>query len=376
MYDNLHVLMLIDGLAQGGAERTAANLANELAGKGFKITILTMHPASDAEYPIAANIKRINLNLLASSSGVVDAIKTNYQRYKVIQTQLKEHSADIVISFHTSNNVLTALASRTIASRIVLSERCHPPHAEASSYWHILRKYLYKYADSVVVLSGESKRWIESQTNAARADVIPNMVSWPIQKFPGGKNPASVLDPGKKVLLAVGRLVVQKGYPLLVLAFKQVAYQYPDWNLYIVGAGDQFELQKLIDEHELTSRIKLVGPVGNISDWYDAAEVYVLSSISEGFPNSLAEAMASGNAVVSFDCDTGPRDMICDGVNGLLADAECVDSLAEKMMQLMSNEALRSSLATESLKIKSRYSKQEITELWLSLFVELLGESN
>ncbi|MEM8501313.1 MAG: glycosyltransferase family 4 protein [Pseudomonadota bacterium] len=371
MNENLHVLMLVDGLAQGGAERTAANLGNELAAKGCRITILTMHPASDAEYPIESRIDRINLNLHSSSSGIVNAIWANFRRYRVIRAQLRKHNGDIVLSFHTTNNVLTVLASKRNASRLVLSERCHPPHAEASSYWHALRKYLYRYADSVVVLSSESKRWIENCTGATRVDVIPNMVPWPIQTFPGAKNPADVVKQNQKVLLAVGRLVVQKGYPLLIAAFKQASAVHPDWSLYIVGAGDQLALQKLIDENELTALVKLVGAVGNVSDWYDVADIYVLSSVSEGFPNSLAEAMAAGNAVVSFDCDTGPRDMIDHGVNGLLADANSADSMAEKLMQLMESEELRFKLAKESVKIRETYSRQKIVALWLDLFADL-----
>jgi glycosyltransferase involved in cell wall biosynthesis len=119
----------------------------------------------------------------------------------------------------------------------------------------------------------------------------------------------------------------------------------------------------------LTGRIMLPGRAGNTSDWYRRADLYVMSSHYEGFPNALCEAMAHGCAAVSFDCDTGPRDIIRHGENGLLVspvgDSQALSSALD---ELMGNDKLRHRMSKKALDVRQRYSMECILLKWDELF--------
>lgn len=124
------------------------------------------------------------------------------------------------------------------------------------------------------------------------------------------------------MLLAVGRLVEGKGFGPLIETFSRLAQDFPDWMLVILGEGpDREALEHQVQSVGLVGRIRLPGQAGNASRWYKAADLYVMSSRSEGFPNTLIEAMTHGLPTASFDCDTGPRNIIHHGMDGLLVPA-------------------------------------------------------
>ena len=135
--------------------------------------------------------------------------------------------------------------------------------------------------------------------------------------------PDSVCRPGRKVLLAVGRLEVEKGFDWLIDAFSALATKYPEWDLVILGEGSlRATLEKQVQTSGLARRVFLPGRVGNVGDWYERANLYVMSSRFEGFGNTLGEAMAYGLPAVSFDCETGPRNIIRHETDGLLVPLE------------------------------------------------------
>ena len=112
----------------------------------------------------------------------------------------------------------------------------------------------------------------------------------------------------------------------------------------------------------------LVGRVGNVADWYDRAEIFVLSSRYEGFPNSLLEAMSHGLAVVSFACDTGPEDIVEHAGNGLLVEPnQGVTGLADAMQRLMSDAEQRRALAIRAAQVRERFALDAIGQQWETL---------
>jgi glycosyltransferase involved in cell wall biosynthesis len=204
--------------------------------------------------------------------------------------------------------------------------------------------------------------------------VIPNPVSFPL---PSDQPIAQPPNPRGCILLAVGRLHPQKGFDLLIAAFGQLAARYPNWNLYIVGEGNERQaLEAQVAVLGLQGRILIPGRIGNLGDWYAAADLYVMSSRFEGFPNTLLEAMAYGLPVISFDCDTGPRDIIRSDADGLLIPPSNLPALVQALDQLMQDTLLRNHLGQAAADAKIRFSIAEVDLKWTRLFEDLLYSKN
>jgi len=121
----------------------------------------------------------------------------------------------------------------------------------------------------------------------------------------------------------------------------------------------------------LAGRVFLPGWIGNLGEWYERADLYVMSSRFEGFGNTLAEALSYGLAAVSFDCDTGPRDIIRHEVDGLLVPPENVARLSNALDRLMGDPVLRQSFGKRAIEVRERFSMERIAGMWEQLFLDV-----
>ena len=197
----------------------------------------------------------------------------------------------------------------------------------------------YGRLDALSVLTTQDERDYARLLAHARTRVaqVPNPV-------PLSDPPAA--DSDAKVVVAAGRLNRQKGFDLLVPAFAAVARRHPEWRLRIYGSGpERARLQTLIDEHGAGDRIALLGRSDRLVEAMAEASIFALSSRWEGFPMVLLEAIAIGLPIVSFDCPTGPRDIVGDGHGGVLVPPEDVDAFTAALGDLIGDPARRSALA-------------------------------
>ncbi|HSX55545.1 MAG TPA: glycosyltransferase, partial [Sphingomonas sp.] len=192
--------------------------------------------------------------------------------------------------------------------------------------------------------------------------VIPN----PIPSLP-----FRLRQEGAPQLVAVGRLTEQKGFDLLIDAFGRIAERFPDWNLLIFGEGpERSRLEEMAAEHGLLDRVFLPGNTERHGEWINAASVFVLSSRYEGFANVVGEAMQAGLAVVAFDCDFGPADMIEPGVSGVLVSAGDAAQLAAALSDVMSSEARRRQLGANAIERAQLFDERTILDRWLRLIAD------
>lgn len=223
---------------------------------------------------------------------------------------------------------------------------------------------LYPRLDALTVLTSRDREAYEAHVGPGlRIERIPNTA----RDMGSGR-----ADLGSRTVLTAGRLATQKGYDMLIPAWAVVAAQHPDWRLEIHGSGPlRKELEALVVTHGLSESVSLEGPSRDLGADMDRASIYVLSSRVEGLPLVMLEAMSKGMAVVSFDCPTGPADIIDDHANGLLVPANDIEGLGRALAEMIADEDLRRRCADAAIETAREYSVPAVMPQWDALLAEL-----
>jgi glycosyltransferase involved in cell wall biosynthesis len=366
----MRMTLIISTFGAGGAERVMAALANYWAEHGREVTLITLTSSREDFYPLHRCIHRIGLELTGVSSSIAAAAWSNLQRLKRLRQEIRASRPDIVLSFIDTGNVLTLAASRGLGIPVVVSERNDPNYHDIGSIWAWLRRLLYPQAAALVVQTNNVRAWAERIVKSHAVHVIPNPVT-PILN--GAEHVSSFRENGCRAV-AMGRLAMQKGFDLLLRAFAQCAAKHPGWSLVIMGEGpERRSLETLASDLGVRDRVRLVGIVQEPFSVLREADLFVMPSRYEGFPNALVEAMACGCAVISTDCSSGPRDIIRDGIDGVLVRPDDVDSLAAAMDRLMGDQVARRGLEKRAVEVIERFSTEKVMKMWDNLFLSLLS---
>jgi glycosyltransferase involved in cell wall biosynthesis len=237
-----------------------------------------------------------------------------------------------------------------------------------SSHRAALRRAMesrYDRLDVLAVLTEPDMRsYAERLDGRLRLERIPNTVRDDMG--------AASADLDAKTIITAGRFTRQKGYDLLIPAFGQVVARHPEWRLRIFGGGqDRAMLDALVDELGLGDAVTLDKAAADLAAEMERASIYVLSSRFEGLPLVLLEAMSKGMAVVSFDCPTGPADVVDDHVNGLLVPPRDVDALAAGMTELIEDAELRRRCAAAAVETAREYTMDHVGPRWEALLRDL-----
>jgi glycosyltransferase involved in cell wall biosynthesis len=223
----------------------------------------------------------------------------------------------------------------------------------------------YPRLDAVTVLTRQDLASYRAALagSAVRLECIPNGI-------PPRESASS--SPDAKRVIAAGRFVNQKGFDMLVEAWAGVQERHPDWRLAVFGNGPlRAGVQARVAELGLSKTVRMPGITKTLDQELSASSFYVLSSRSEGLPMVLLEAMTTGLPAVSFDCPTGPADIIEDGVNGLLVPPQDVPALTAAICELIEDPERLRAMGTAALKTSQRYSMPAIAETWNKLVQEL-----
>ena len=215
----------------------------------------------------------------------------------------------------------------------------------------------YPSLDGLVVLTDRDRHDYDGVLGGAtRLVSIPNAVP----ALPGARSTTE-----NPVVVAAGRLSPQKGYDMLIRSWAAVAEREPDWTLRICGDGPKRErLQRLVVRSDLANHVLLLGEVKRIERQFEHASLFVLSSRFEGFPMVLIEAMSKGLPIVSFDCPTGPAEIIDHGVNGLLVPEGDEAALADALVELMRDPQRRRRMGAAAVEKAATYSMDAIGPRW------------
>ena len=366
------VCLFIGTLKAGGAERVTVWLATELLRRGHDVVVLT-HASPEADFfSLPEGIRRETVGFDEGRDTLLGKLVINIRRCLRVRRVLRRHGATAILAMMPHESVMAVVSSLGLRMKVVVSERNAPWHRRQDRIWTALRRIVYRFSDAQVAQTRPIADWLRKETGSRNVAIIPNAVQPTLPSGPPVVRPEHCLRPGRKLLLAVGTKPYQKGFDLLVAAFAQVADRHPDWDLAIPGllpsrVEEGISGQDILDSAAragLADRVVLPGHLGNMADWYAAADVFVLSSRFEGFPNVLVEAMGAGRACLAFDCDTGPGEILQDEVDGLLVRDLTADALAAALERAMGDPDLRARLAAAAPAVARRYEPEKVLDAW------------
>lgn len=361
----------------GGVERVLTLKANYFAEHfDYDITIiLTEGKGKPLFYPLSDKINVVNLDINFEDLWTCSFLKKVFlylkkqRKYKrMLKEALMQIRPDITVSLlRREINFITDMPDGSRKMGELHVNRAHYRNFEGADanwlknlfahFWmnSLVRKL--KCLDRFVVLTEEDKSaWVELDNVVA----IHNPVSF---------QSVTVSPLTAKRVIAVGRYAYQKGFDLLLQSWKRVEQQCPDWELAVFGEGDRTPYEQLMVELGIDcSRCKLNGPTDNIQEEYTKSSIYVVSSRFEGLSMSLLEAVSCGLPIVSFTCPCGPRDVISNGVDGVLVDNGNVEELASKMIDVMSSPETIARMGDAARRKADSFKIEHIAQQWKQLF--------
>lgn len=357
------VVLICTGLhTPGGIERAIVNLGNLLSSNGIDTTILILDTTSHSFYEIQPQIKisQENLHFGITQSGNVFSRKLQFVNHiKKLRQLLREIQPSIVISTEYNLTIASYLTYQRKA-KLISWEHHHFYWIQKNKFWQFLFKIIYPKVDKVVCLNKTEAALFNRQ--GCKTTVIPNFTP----------NQSLVSHSENKNLLTIGWLIKRKGIDLIPQIAEKIKIKHPDWKWQIIGSGPLHKiLQQEIDKRNLKHFLIVAPPTSpNLTSVYVDTSIYVMTSRFECFPMVLLEAMSYGIPCISFDCPTGPADIIQHNEDGLLIDLGNVDAVADAICSLIENEEKRKKMGKKAQYNVQRFSPEIILNQWQQLFEE------
>jgi glycosyltransferase involved in cell wall biosynthesis len=294
----------------GGAEKVAVELAKKLQIAGHSVVLLTFYTDTNEHVFNGARESRGEI----SPRSVFGKIPRAFSRITFIKKMCQKHNVDVVISFLEESNYYCLLSKVLLRNRVpmIVSVRLDPRFY--NRLYKFLIRRLYPHAASVVAVTKYVEKVLREEFTLTNTTTIYNPIDTDFIKSARlATLPAAWqhLTNEQNLVVSIGRLTTQKGQWHLIRAFAAVVEKNPNAKLVILGDGEYREqLESLIQACQLTSSVILAGKHGNVYPFLNTAKLFVFSSLWEGMPNTVLEALACELPIVATDCDSGPREII------------------------------------------------------------------
>lgn len=365
----------------GGADRIIVDKANYFAEKlGYEVYIITAHQyGSPFFFPLSERVihkdLQVNFNEQYQHSFLIRGfiyLKLVITYKKRLSALLGSIKADFVITtisrdidfIHSikdgSIKIAEAHTPKENLRNLHLFRQKNLPYRIAGSIWRKrLETAARKFRAFVVLTEKDAENWKDIRT----CTVIPNSIPFYPEK-------ASTCT--SKQVISVGRLYAEKGYERLIKIWSIVSPKHPDWSLTIYGNGElKCMLSKMISSYSVSNTLHICDPVSNIIDKYVESSIFAMTSHFEGFGMVLIEAMACGLPVISFDCPTGPSNIIKNNEDGFMVDDDDIDGYAQKLCIMIEQENLRKVMGQNARINIQRFSQDIVMKKWVALFHSL-----
>ncbi|WP_228707624.1 glycosyltransferase family 4 protein [Psychrobacter phenylpyruvicus] len=338
----------------GGTERVGSIIANGLASKGYNIVFASISGGSEPFFPLDSSIKTVTLlkkpgKLIYRTPFLISSIRK----------MLIAEDIDILIVIESMATLFTLPATINLNIRHICWEHFNFT-VDLGKYGRRLARQLAAiYCDAIVTLTERDEGlWKKNTLHNNQIVTIPNPSPYKPQYYDKSEN---------KIALAVGRLTKQKGFDYLLQIWSIISKGQNDWQLIIVGDGEnRKDLLSFIQTHNLEASVSIVGNTNDISYYYKIANILCMSSRYEGFPMVLLEALSFGLPVVSFDCNTGPSEIL-ENTGSILVPPGDITTFASELNSLMLNQPRRIEISKKSVKKSKQYQPERIIDMWVNL---------
>ncbi|HET7352189.1 MAG TPA: glycosyltransferase family 4 protein [Marmoricola sp.] len=385
--------ILFNAYLGGGTVRTVFNTAGLLAARGHEIEVVSVYRHREkTRFPVppgvvlrvltgqafdtgwrggpAAVARRVGQGALRRLPSVVTPREESRSRQYnaagdlALRRYLRSVHDGVVVTTRSGLNLALARWARPGVITVAQEHLHLRAHSEG-----LQRRFRDSYGrlDALVTLTERDRdQYRELLGPDARIVAVPNAVAV--------EHDGPALSRHDNVAVAAGRLSRQKGFDLLIRAWRRVGEQHPDWKLHIFGSGPRHDrLQARIDKLGLGDRVQLMGFTEELEEELSRAALFILSSRFEGLPMVLIEAMNLGTPVVAFDCPTGPAELVEDGVTGLLVEPLKVKALAGAINRAIEDPELRAAMGKAGQQRVRELNPGAVADHWERLLEELFA---
>ena len=348
-----NLLLIISSIQRGGTQKNIIDLYNYWKSSGHDIKIITYdQKIQNINKKIRKNV--INLGLLKNSQNLFQSILNNLKRIIALRKIIKENPKVTILSFLCSTNIITIFAGFGLKNKLFVCERNDMKHQDIGRIWHILRIFFYRFANKIITNNKRNFNILEKLAKKNKIYFIPNHIL--LKKFPKKKP--------EKIILSVGRLHSQKGFPELIKAYALSKAPSKNWKLVIIGEGpERKNLKKIVKNLKLKNKIFFKGFMDPYY-WYQKSSIFILASRFEGTPNALLEAMSMKLPVIITNFPGGMY-YVKNKKSGLIVPSLNVSTLKKAIDEIINNKNLRNKLAAGALRnIKLLANHKKIFKEW------------
>ena len=347
----------------GGTERITSIISNELLKRDdeFNIHILSVNYINDKiSFYLDKKIKTSNILSTKDLNFKRDYLKV----VKGIRKYIKSNNIDILIDVDVMCDIFSIPATRFTKTKLISWEHFNYYINNGVKLRDISRKLAAKFSNCIITLTERDKDAYSSNLNIkGKIEHIYNPITLDTNEK---------CDINSKQILSVGRFEHQKGYDMLCKVAKEVLHNNPEWKWIVLGDGEQREIiEALIKEYKLEDKLILKGNVSNVEDYYKASSIFVMTSRFEGLPMALLEAKCYGIPMISFDCLTGPSDIITNDINGYLIEQDNIAEISKSISKLVNDVDLRVKFSDNTKVDINKFSLDSVMEKWISVLGEV-----
>jgi GalNAc-alpha-(1->4)-GalNAc-alpha-(1->3)-diNAcBac-PP-undecaprenol alpha-1,4-N-acetyl-D-galactosaminyltransferase len=344
----------ISSMRNGGAERVMSILVNFFSEK-YEVHLI-VYSETPSFYQLNKNVI-IHHVFNENINGKFDLIKKHFTAFFFLKKICKTYDIKCLISFTTFVNCISIILGKVLKIPVLISERYEPLYYNPGRLNRFFRKHLYKYASEIILQTAQVEKSFTKL--GVKLPINKKIIFNPIdQSFIRNSEVQK-----EKIILSIGRLSDEKGHHLLLKSFANLNLK--DWKLQIIGDGvNKKQLISIASNLGISNSVMFLGKKKDVINYLNRCSIFVLPSKTEGFPNVLCEAMATGCAVVSFDCPNGPSELIQNNLNGLLVENGNIEELSKAILSLVNDENKRNKFGINASDIHKVLDKSIICSEW------------